>query len=204
MAKKGAKPWKQKLLPRASCRLASFVKQQTHPSGEICQESQLPFQLFLLMIYKSTHLSKPREKSVHHWGLPTDRVSNSVPFRHSVTRSSGAAKPRSPSRLWKEDGGQGGRQSSTPDVTSSLQDGHGAGPYCSFLNGCYSKHLGRIKGRLFTVVEVAPFGLPFYGWGSWGTERLGNLSKLIKGRNKIQTQTVWLQNLHFSPWRKVV
>lgn len=70
-----------------------------------------------------------------------DRVSNTVPFRHPVTRSSGAAEPRSPSRLRKEDGGQGGRQSSAPDpgsctgtsvpsrgAASSRQDGRGAGP----------------------------------------------------------------------------
>lgn len=56
-------------------------------------------------------------------------------------RSSAAAEPRSPSRLRKEDGGQGGRQSSARDpgsctgtsvpscgAASSRQDGRGAGP----------------------------------------------------------------------------
>lgn len=72
-------------------------------------------------------------------GVPPDQVRATSP--PPAPRSSGAAEPRSPSRLRKEDGGQGGRQSSAPDpgsctgtsvpsrgAASTRQDGRGAGP----------------------------------------------------------------------------
>lgn len=116
-----------------------------------------------------------------------DRVSNTVPFRHSVTRSSGAAEPRSPSRLRKEDGGQGGRQSSAPDpgsytgtsvpsrgAASSRQDGRGAGPSSNHFRFRYGRR-GRWRER---------FSAEGWGWQKHAVvhRRIGVLRLRIRRR----------------------